>query len=65
MIFEISNIELKVSPYRLQPILNILKEKGAPIDGCFWLKIRDGFKVTRIDDPCCQTIRFIFEKEVL
>lgn len=43
-----------------QPILHLLKEKGAPIEGSFYLSVKDGFVVRRQEDPATGLLTFHF-----
>jgi hypothetical protein len=64
MIFEIKDSEIARWPdiYE-QSVLVILKEKGAPIEGIFWLKVKKDYIVAQTRDNLRGITFFTFEKQ--
>jgi hypothetical protein len=62
LVFEISSYDWAQTPNRTQPALQILKDRGAPIKGTFWLEVEDGWKITRRHEFKKNETIFEFEK---
>lgn len=58
----ITKLEMVKTHYFFQPILNLLKEKGAPILGFFFLKIDPTYKVIHSEDPMTGDRTYEFQK---
>lgn len=61
--FEVSDQELVHTDFIFQPVLSILKEKGAPISGWFFLKIEPGYKVKIWHDDVDQMYCYVFSPD--
>lgn len=64
MEFVLTTQDIVLAPRRPggQIILHLLKERGAPIDGTVWLKVRSGYKVTSFDNRWDYALVFRFDK---
>lgn len=61
--FLVTKQELVSEVYYPSPVLSILKRKGAPINGTFWLELEPGWEVLFEEDVETQTALFTFVKE--
>lgn len=61
--FCVTEADVIASENNIQPLLQVLKNKGAPIKGVFYLQVEKGYKITSFKCDYCFDRIYIFERE--
>lgn len=61
--FCVTEDEVVASDNNIQPVMQVLKDKGAPIEGMFYLELASGYSILKHQCSFCFGRVYVFRKE--